>query len=256
MKSILRMVKAIASMPLKAGFYALLIGLGVCLPKYGPALTKCGKAAITRLTTSRDDHFDPRILLFPEKELDLIRSVDDDVQSRLRRAQILIRKQQAEVEYLREKSRFIESHVPREENDARSAEQVLSQLAAAIEKGDSVSDQDRELFNNVNGPAWLALRNRSAASEESLQELLSLNGRIQFLRERLEKRRMATLQYVPVNHEERIPSADERTVVVPEIAEARHLLEGVHETLFKTVYALDPGLVREASVLERVSLAQ
>ena len=249
MKCILSLIK----MPLKVGIYALLIGFGTLLGVYSPTLYAQGKAAITWFTASSDKKFDPQILLSPEKELDLIQSINNDVGPRLRRVQILIRKQQAEIEYLREKSCFIENRVPCDEENACSVKQRLSQLAAEMENGNSISQERCEFFKSIDGPTWVALRNRSQASEKSLKQLFALNERVQFLQDKLEKRRLATLQYVPVNNEDRIQSPKNREVLIPEIEEAKGLLEDVHETLFKTVYALDPVLLKEADALVQVS---
>jgi len=240
-------------MPLKVGVYALLIGFGTLLGVYSPTLYAQSKGVIARFTASGDKNFDPDILEHPERELDFIQSVNKGVQPRLKRVQILIRKQVAEIEYMKEKCRFLERHVPLAQGESRSAEQVLSECAAQGQDGNisAVSAEQRKLFESAQ--AWVSWRERIQISERSLKELCGLDARVNFLQGKLEERRLATLRYVPASNEDRIQSPGVREVLIPEIEEAKGLLEDIHETLFKTVYALDPILLKENDALVRVS---
>jgi len=234
------LVKKVASLPFKPRFYlVLLIGAIVTLLNK-PALTEYSRATVMWLRGSANERFDPQILERPEKELDLIQAINKDVRPRLRRAHILIRKQQAEIEYMKEKCLFLEHHVPRDKEETRSPGEIFTQLAAAIEAG-TISKDEREFFNSIGGQTYVALHNRIRTSEESLQRLFGLGERVDFLQDRLEERRLATLEYCP----ERIPSSEDRRVVIREIEEAKDLLEGVHETLFKTVYTLSPEALEQ-----------
>ncbi|UCD57973.1 MAG: hypothetical protein JSV16_02340, partial [Candidatus Hydrogenedentota bacterium] len=186
---------------------------------------------------------DPDILDRPEKELDLIQSINNKVRPRLKKAKILIRKQQAQIAYMREQCEFLQMKVRPDENDSRSAEQILSELAVAVQDG-TVSTEQRKLYEKV-GQTWIALQNRIEISKQSLQELFALEARIIFLQDKLDERRLATLRYVP----ERIPSSDTRTVVIRDIEEAHNLLQEAHEALFKTVVSLNPELLKETKAL-------
>ena len=125
--------KAILSLPFKAGLYTFLLGLGISVGMFAPTLWQYGSQAFAWLNgTSENCVFDPDVLVSPEKELNLIHSVNDGIEPRLNKARILIRKQGAEIEYLREKCRFIEERVPRDEKENRTPAQILKELADLV----------------------------------------------------------------------------------------------------------------------------
>ena len=240
---VFKLTKKILSLPFKPGLYLVLILGGICIGVYRPAISEYSKEAVSWIKGSSDENFDPDILERPEKELDLIQSVNRKVQPRLKKAQILIRKQQAQIAYMREQCEFLQMKVRPDENDSRSAEQILSELAVAVQDG-TVSTEQRKLYEKV-GQTWIALKNRIEISKQSLQELFALEARIIFLQDKLDERRLATLRYVP----EQIPSSDTRTVVIRDIEEAQNLLQEAHEALFKTVVSLNPELLKDTKAL-------
>ena len=243
MRCVFGPIKAILRMPYKVGIFALLVGLGIYLGSSMPTLSAYGKEAVMWLKSSGDENFDPEILERPEKELDLIQTVNNSVQPKLKKAQILIRKQQAQIAYMREQCEFMKMKVRPDENDTRPVEQILSELAVAVQDG-TLSEKQRKLYQSV-GQTWIALQNRIEISTQSLQELFALETRINFLQGKLDERRLATLRYVP----ERIPCSDVRTVVIEDIEEAQNLLQDVHETLFKTVVSLNPEMLKDTHAL-------
>lgn len=240
MSKLLRILKSILALPFKTGLWLFFLALGTCLGTFGPTIWETGSEALAWWRLSSDTTFDPAVLLSPEKELDLIRTINEQVEPRLKRACILIRKQQADIEYLREKCRFIEQRVA-DDGDERNGGAVLSQLAAAVSDTTSASPADVERFEQLGGPTWLALRNRSRDLERSLEDLLRLQERVDFLGGKLEERRLVTLRYAP----EEVQESVDKTVEIPEVEESRALLQDVHESLFKTIYALDPSLVKK-----------
>ncbi len=243
-KAVFKGFRILFALPLKATIYAALVAAGACLGVFGPSLWEAGTEALALLQSSANDStFDPQVLLSPEKELDLIRDVKEDTEPRLKRAQILIRKQRAEIEYLKERSTFIEERVPRGPGETRTGTEILRGLEATLADSTSATDEVRERFDRWGGPRWTALREKSQALEDSLKDLLRMQDRVEFLHDRLEQRRLATLRFAPDN--ERDSKGTERKMELPEVEESRQLLSQVHEELFKTVYALDPTLVRE-----------
>jgi hypothetical protein len=241
MSRVLSLLKKAFTIPFKLGIGTVLLGLGLMLGAYGPTIWTASRDALAWFARSTDGTFDPQILLNPERELRLIRSVESELEPSLRRAQILIRKQQAEIQYLREKSRFIEERVPHVAGDARTGETVLEELSHVVGDGEKAPREIRERFEQLQGPTWIALRTRSESLANSLQELLGLNERVQDLKGKLSSRRAVTLRLVPEGAKE------ENTVVrslhVPEFLECKKLLEETHETLFKTIYSLDPAII-------------
>jgi hypothetical protein len=255
MVKLFHLIRGILALPRRVGLVVVLVGLGAGAASYGPQIWELGSNALALGQTPGDGTFDPAVLLSPEKELNLINSVEEEVAPQLRRAQILIRKQEAEIGYLREKARFIEARVPRPCGETRTAEEILLDLARKAAGESSEAKEDRELFRRLGGPTWVAMRNRREELATSLQGLLRLNERVASLKSTLEKRRLLTLQYAPKEAEEECQT--EEQVRFPEIERTKDLLEVAHETLFKTVYALDPGLLQdEKSNTDGVTLAQ
>jgi hypothetical protein len=245
---IIRAIKMLVTLPFKAGLYTGLIAIGACAGAYGPWLWSTGMEAFAALRTKADATFDPQVLVSPEKELDLIAKIRDRIAPDVERAQCLRRQENAELDYLKEKAKLIEERVPRGDNETRSAGQILEDLANAI-SSNSASAADRELFEDLGGPAWALLRKRASALKASLEELTALNDRVLRLQEQLDKKRQMTLRFVPeqCKSQTRSPATDVGKPTFPEIEEMRTLLEQSHENLFKGLHALDAGLLDEAS---------
>ena len=177
----LKVFKFILSLPFKTMMSTTLLGVGVALGAFGPQIWDAGTEAVAMFQDSGDAAFDPDVLLNPEKELEMIHSIRSDVQPDFKRAQILLRKQRAEIEYLREKCRFIVERVPTNQAEGKTSFEVLSELAERVSTDDEATKDDRELFETYGGPAWMAMQTRSKALEQSLGELLNLQARVEFL---------------------------------------------------------------------------
>ena len=111
----LKTLGAIVRFPLKAikvvlGLILLCLGVGIGLysdtvSDAVPWIGNSAEATFDRSGFLEPATFDPGVLLDPAKELELIQSVSDEVEPRLKQAQIVIRQQQAEVEFLRVRAR-------------------------------------------------------------------------------------------------------------------------------------------------------
>lgn len=71
--------------------------------------------------------------------------------------------------------------------------------------------------------------------------VISLNERVQGLREKLNKRRLLTMQLLP--DETEAERGQRELVLAPELAATRESLQEACETLWKTIYGLDPSML-------------
>jgi hypothetical protein len=177
------------------------------------------------------DLFDPAVSEDRVKELALIDRVGADLRPKFQQAEMLVRKQRTEIEYLAELSEMIE---------ARLTPESLGALRAALETDATPAELGPD------GAQWLTCQRRVAALERERERVLQLRERVAGLYARLDERRDATLGLVP-------RELAEGKLAVTEADEAERLLSTIHERLFKTLYAIDPELV--ASDFDTVAAA-
>ena len=191
------------------------------------------RAAVTRIVGATSVHqpaFDPAIAEDPVRELEFLRDLDDGLRPKITKARTLIRKRRAEIEYSRELARFVEERVP--------AAELATLRGIACSVGEDGAEVPSEL--SAAGRSWLAYQRKVANLEAELERLLALDGRVEGLYARLDRRRSETQGLVP---ESLVEPTEEGLRTTPEMGEAEKLLGSVHESLFKALYTLSPELV-------------
>ena len=176
-----------------------------------------------------DTMFDPSVSDDSVRELELIDDTEEDVRPKLIRSTTLIRKQRAEIEYLRELSGFLEERIPDEE---------MAMLHSMEEQG-ACGEIERSALS-PNARTWLGYHERVWSLESSLESLLHLDQRVTTLYDRLKSRRSEVLGLMP---EAEAVVQVEKPRPLTAVDEVGVLLDEAHEELFKLLYALDPGLV-------------
>lgn len=166
--------------------------------------------------------FDPAVSEDRVKELELIDRVGDDLRPKFQQAEVLVRKQRTEIEYLGELTDMIET---------RLSPETLLVLNDVL-----INDAELPPEIGLDGTQWLSCQRRIGMLESERERVLQLRERVASLYERLDTRRDATLGLVPREYAE-------GSVPASEVDEAERLLTAIHERLFKTLYAIDPELV-------------
>jgi hypothetical protein len=136
----------------------------------------------------------------------------------------MLRRQRADIEYVRELARFVEGRM--------SADELARARTAAAGSSEAMPQGLSAL-----GQTWVAHQRRIATLEADLARLLALDSRVAGLYAKLDQRRDEAQGLLPEKSE---PKARCST---PEVEEVGVLLAGLHERLFKALYALSPALV-------------
>lgn len=239
----MKCIKTILRLPFKIALYGLLIGVGVALAIYRPALGKGCERVRELIFGSDKNNYNLQEPWNPVEVVDYVDCTKDRVGQRLKEAQVIVGKSKAAIAFWKDQCSMIEARVPRDANDSRSGEEILTQLAKA-EENQTISNEERAFFICAEGPLWSRLRRKIIQTEQSLEQLYAVEKRVGELRVTLEGKRQKALKLLP----ERIPLESERPYVTPEIMEARELLNDVHETLFKAVYILESKRPEENKV--------
>ncbi len=235
MASFLSILSAPLRVPLKLVGAGVLVGAGaVAFGDYGTSIRSTVSQWVGLSSWLDEDAFDPGLVGNPDKELDFLRQVRDQLEPKVGRAKALIRKHQAEISYLRELTKFVERRIPQAELALWNADATPVAKLTASADTENPSPELR---------TWLGYQERIGALQDSLANLAGLIGRVDALNNRLDSRREQTLGLVS---DDQLPSGERRprVQVAPELAEAEQLLSDAHETLFKALHALDPELVR------------
>jgi hypothetical protein len=248
MLNLIRVLKTVITFPFRAGMWFAILGIGVLLGHFGPALVTKTEA----LARSYFSHgfYDPQVALNPVRELEAIDSVRDETDPRLRKVEARIREVRGELFWLAEKSRLIEARVGAQDSNGETSV-CLDELAKAA-ACEGASAEVKERFNRLGGPQFVALRERRKALEAGLSDLLRYQGRVDELRGKLETRRVATLRLAPRGAEELQPRP---AILFPEVEEVRQELESIHEVLAKAVYSLAPELLQSNAKVATTSHA-
>lgn len=198
------------------------------------------RAAVSRLIGSTSVHqpaFDPAIAEDPVRELEFLHDLDEGLRPQITEARTLIRKRRAEIEYSRELARFVEQRVP--------AGELVALRDIASSMGEEAEAQIPSELSAA-GRSWLGYQRKVANLEVELERLLILDGRVEALYAKLDRRRGETQGLVPESVVEPV-AGEEGLRTTPEMSEAEALLGSVHESLFKALYTLSPELVEPAA---------
>ena len=224
-----------ALFPFKFGsrllYASLLVAIGaVALGDFAKPIRTVATSLVSLFGPGLSDAmFDPSVSDDRVRELELIDDTEEDVRPKLIRSATLIRKQRAEIEYLRELSGFLEERI----HDGEMA------MLHSMEEQGACGEIERSALS-PNGRTWLGYHERIRTLESSLESFLHLDQRVTSLYDRLKSRRSEVLGLMP---EAEAELQVERPRPVTEVDQVEILLDEAHEELFKLLYALDPALV-------------
>lgn len=173
--------------------------------------------------------FDPDVASNPVKEIEFLRGLEEELDPDMKRARTLLRERRAEIEYLRELSRFLEGRIP--EGEIAQLRPLVGQPAEAAA---DLTPTER---------TWLGYQRKIAALGGELERLMTLEDRVSGLRTQLDQRRAQAQGLLP--EPDAPPAGPSKVASSPQMGEAEELLSGVHERLFKALYTLSPALVAE-----------